>query len=320
MGTSAQVASQQTQPASGVILSPRHHKPWRGYLFIALLICCVSGNATADSAADLLDQYQQLQHSLTHNPFNAPIALRSTVEKREVKGEVFAILDFPLARLQRMFTQPAQWCALAFLHVNIKACIYHQDQLRFYAGRKYYQTPDQAYPLQYHFALGANRADYLDVQLSAPEGPFDTSDYFIQLEATALDTQRSFIRFEYRYRFGWMAKFSMEAYLATMGSHRVGFTVTGTDEEGKPVYVKGMQGVIERNVMHYLLAIQSLLETADVTGIERQLAQETHWYAHIAQYPQQLVELTREEYLDNKRRESANQEELQQSWQGETID
>lgn len=288
------------------------------HILITLLVyCCLSGPAVADPASDLRDQYHALEDSLANNPFDAPIVLRSTVDKRQAQGEVFAVLDFPLSQLRTLFTQPVHWCEVAFLHVNIKACIHHEDQLRFYAGRKYYETPSQAFPLQYRFAIRANQDNYFNVQLNAPDGPFGTSDYFIQLEAFPIDDKRSFIRFQYHYRFGWIAKLAMETYLATMGSHRVGFTVTGTDDDGQPIYVKGIQGVIERNVMHYLLAIQSLLETAEAPAKGHYLAQQTQWYGHIAQYPDQLVELSREEYLDNKQRERANQEVLQQNWQGE---
>ena len=141
----------------------------------------------------------------------------------------------------------------------------------------------------------------IQVKLNAPDGPLGTSDYLITLEATAIDAEHSFIRFEYRYRFGYIGKLAMQTYLATLGRNKVGFTVTGTDDNDEPIYIKGLQGVIERNVMRYIFAIESVLEAKQRTSRFQ------HWYNHIEEHPRQLVELTREDYLDNKQRELSNQ-------------
>ena len=108
-----------------------------------------------------------------------------------------------------------------------------------------------------------------------------------------------------------MGKLAMQTYLATLGRHKVGFTVTGTDDNDEPIYIKGLQGVIERNVMRYIFAIQSVLETRQTS--EQRTARFQHWYTHIEKHPRQLVELTREDYLDNKQRELSNQLDRQKT-------
>jgi len=51
----------------------------------------------------------------------------------------------------------------------------------------------------------------------------------------------------------------MRAYLATLGSDKVGFTIMGKLPDGQPKYVGGMRGVVERNTMRYYLAIEAHL-------------------------------------------------------------
>lgn len=107
----------------------------------------------------------------------------------------------------------------------------------------------------------------------------------------------------------------MNAYLATLGRKKVGFTVTGKDSAGQPIYIKGNQGVVERNVMRYVFAIQSILETNKSPRERRQITRFMRWYAHTSKYPTPLVELSRAEYLNNKKRELSNQKSMQANLQ-----
>ena len=84
---------------------------------------------------------------------------------------MLAVLNTPLAALRKTLSRPAQWCDLAILHIIIKTCLYGVDQVKFFVGRKYYQTPDEAYELQYHFTIVANSDNYLNIKLNAPDGP-----------------------------------------------------------------------------------------------------------------------------------------------------
>lgn len=285
----------------------------RGLLCI-LLLCApllTWGQSSNPRAQSLLANYQQQQQALAQNAFGAPIVLTADVSKQQAQGEVYALLNTPFAQLGKILKQSSDWCELAILHVNIKACTYDAEHVRLYVGRKHYQAPAEAFPVQYRFQQLADDADFLSLQLDAPNGPFGTSDYLISLEAIPLDAQHSFIRFDYRYRFGLMARMALNTYLATLGSDKVGFTVTDTDAQGGPVYVKGLQGVVERNVMRYLMAIQSVLETSELPVERRTQAQFTSWYDSTRKYPRQLLELERSEYLSNKQRELTNQQALQ---------
>lgn len=274
-----------------------------------------ASSATRPTATPLFNKYQQLKDELAKSIFGEPILLNSETGSDYAQGEVYALLETPFNALRQTLSNPAQWCELAILHVNIKTCIHEDKQVTFFVGRKHYQTPDDAFALRYRFEQLANDAKHLNIKLSAAKGAFGTSNYLITLEAIAIDEQHSFIRFQYRYQFGFMASMAMNTYLATLGRNKVGFTVIDTNEQGEPIYIKGLQGVIERNVMRYIFAIQSVLGARKSPTEYYRTAEMVRWYAHIQKYPRQLVELTREEYMDNKKRELKNQLEMQKALQ-----
>ena len=272
---------------------------------------CTAVDGPAPSSP-LIKKYSELKSKLTKNVFGEPIILNSNTGKNYVQGEVYVLLNTPFLELDTMLTQPEQWCELAILHQNIKTCVYDNNQIQLYVGRKHYQKPSSAFAARYQFTVDKKDPHSLNVKLSAAKGPFGTHDYLIRLEAVPIDEQHSFMHFTYRYKFGFMADFAMKAYLATLGRKKVGFTSTGKDKNGEPIYIKGLQGVVERNVMRYIFAIQSVLESRETPEEIRQTAQLTRWYAHISKHPKQLVGLTREEYFDYKKREIENQKELQE--------
>lgn len=328
MGALAQMVGQQTQHAARLIsiLSPTLAAGRLALrtLFLVIFFVTVNGSATADSTtpatthtqldgSSLFNKYLQLKDALAQSIFGAPILFNSDIGDVHAQGEVYVLLDSSLPELILAFSKPAQWCDLVILHINIKACTYQQNQVTFYAGRKHYQTPDEAFALQYSFENLSPDEQHLKIKLSAADGPFDTSNYLIKLEAIAIDEQHSFMRFTYRYHFGFIANMAVQTYLATLGRNKVGFTVTGTDEQGQPIYIKGLQGIVERNVMRYIFAIQSMLETKKSATEYRPADGIRRWYTHIQKFPRQLVSLSFKEYRDNKKRELNNQREMQKA-------
>jgi len=92
----------------------------------------------------------------------------------------------------------------------------------------------------------------------------------------------------------------------------VGFSSDGGDERGNPVPVGGLRGVVERNAVRYLLAMEAFLETRGVPGPARFEAMLGTWFDLAARYPA-LHEVSREEYLAAKRREQENRVALQRA-------
>ena len=270
--------------------------------------------ATAgQGAAQLQAQYAQLRPSLERNAFGRPIHLQSSGAGRDQAGEVYAVVDHPFEVVERGLRDAQSWCDVLILPYNTKHC--HASgsgaatRLAIRVGRKADQAPEDAQPITFRYALQAEAADYFRVTLDAPEGPLSTRDYRIVLEATPLDAQRTIIHLGYSYGFGTMARIAMQAYLATAGAHKVGFTVVGRDAEGKPRYVGGMLGATERNTMRYFLAIDAYLGSLAAPEAQRLDKRINDWYAASLKYPRQLSELERAEYVAMKRRESARMKE-----------
>ncbi|MFA6056515.1 MAG: hypothetical protein WC769_14205, partial [Thermodesulfovibrionales bacterium] len=104
-----------------------------------------------------------------------------------------------------------------------------------------------------------------------------------------------------------------KAYFATLGWSKVGFTVTGTDRNGKPVYIGGPRGAIERNAVRYYLAIQSFMNTLRYPEESRFSMRTIKWYDLTTRYRKQLFDLDKKDYLIFKTKEHKNQVTLQRS-------
>jgi len=98
-----------------------------------------------------------------------------------------------------------------------------------------------------------------------------------------------------------------KAYLATAGRSKVGFSRTGTDDRGQPIYIAGVRGAVERNAMRYYLAIDACLQSLDVPADQRFDRRLTRFLASMEQYPRQLHEMDGQTFLQIKRRQHERQ-------------
>ena len=91
----------------------------------------------------------------------------------------------------------AQWCDVLILHLNVKSCrpfdVNAEDNLKINIGSKFEQPLEDAYPFDFLYQVKSDQPDFLQVQLTAADGPLGTSDYDIELQLVALDEQRSFL-------------------------------------------------------------------------------------------------------------------------------
>ena len=107
------------------------------------------------------------------------------------------------------------------------------------------------------------------------------------------------------------ANVAMQGYLATIGRNKVGFSVVDHTDDGQPIYIGGMRGVVERNTMRYFLAIEAYLGALTTAPQERLEKRLNDWFTGIERYPRQLHELERDEYLDMKHKEIQRQQALE---------
>jgi hypothetical protein len=265
------------------------------------------------NAEFLKARYAELGPSLERNAFGRPIHLQSNDSGRAQQGEVYGVVDYPFAVVERGLGEAPSWCDVLILPYNTKHC--HADgagpatTLTLRIGRKADQAPEDAHPIKFRYNVQSLAADYLRVALEAAEGPLGTRDYSIVLEATPIDARRTFIHLAYAYGFSALSKLAMQAYLATAGAKKVGFTVAGRDGHGNPVYVGGMLGATERNTMRYFLAIDAYLGSLSAPESQRVEKRLNDWYVAAGKYPRQLSEMERGEYLAMKRRETSRLKE-----------
>ncbi len=277
-------------------------------LLAVSLAVCASAMAEPSGGSALQEKYQALQPQLTNNQFARPLYLNSTESSSSIKGDIYAVIDYPFAQVRNSLTTPARWCDVLILHLNTKYCRPGPGQnpatLSMRVGKKHDQAIDDAYRIDFNYRVPVNGDDYFDVRLAADKGPIDTRDYRIQLEAIPLGDGRSFLHLTYSYSFGLASRVALRAYLATVGSDKVGFTRDKSDKSG---YIGGMRGTVERNTMRYYLAIDAFLSGLAAPP-QQQLEQRLQtWFSATERYPRQLHEVDKNEYLAMKRKEYARQ-------------
>jgi hypothetical protein len=259
----------------------------------------------AGSATALHAQYAALESQLDHNAFGRPLHLDSREANDRLEGDVHAVLDHPFAQVERALAGGTRWCDILLLHLNVKACraAGGESTLRVYIGRKFDQPPSAAHRIDFTYRVLAEAPGYFQVSLGADRGPFGTHDYRIVAEAIPLG-ERTFLHLSYAYAYGVRAKVAMQAYLATVGARKVGFT-REREADGAPVLVGGLRGALERNVMRYYLAIEAYLDAQSSPPGERLEDRLRDWFQSTERYALQLHELDEDAYLEMKRRECA---------------
>jgi TolA-binding protein len=269
-------------------------------------------SSDADSANALRDQFALLSKPLNNNSFQRPLVLLSTETSSGMRGDIYALMVFPFAAVSSALQNPQHWCEVMILHINTKYC--HADLasagpvLTVNIGTKTPQQLAQAARVTFNFRLRESTPQYFEVLLDAKDGPLGTSDYRIRMEAVALGQHQTFLHLTYSYSANLAAKLAMQAYLATAGADKVGFTMTNTSANGRPVFVAGVRGLVERNTMRYYLAIESYMQ-ATPTAASAQLEQRLRaWFTGVEQYPLQLHEMDLSSYLEMKHAEVLRQQ------------
>ena len=273
--------------------------------------------AQSPQIAPLRAKFASLTDSLRNNQYKRPIYIESAESSGALKGDLYALVDHPFAMLNASLSGAAPWCDVLILPINTKECRVTEKPggttLTVRIGRKTDQPVKDAFPIEFAYRLADSSNDYLAVRLDAESGPFGTHDYRVLLEATPAEDGKTFLHLRYSYGYGTTGRLAMQAYLATAGSGKVGFTTTGNDLIG------GMRGVVERNTMRYYLAIDAYLNAAvspAAKRVERRLAE---WFDATEQYKRQLHEIDRDAYLSMKRKEVQRQQTAQEAVSGARI-
>ncbi len=284
-----------------------HHVP-----LASAFVCMAAVAANEEAAASLLEKYSLLEGRLHQNQFKQPVVLDSTETGNLITGEIYAVIKHPFAEVSQGLNSPDHWCDVLSLHINTKYCravvVSGSSILKVNFGKKTPQRLQDAARVEFAYTTVASTASYLNLTLDAKQGALGTSDYHIEFEAAPLPNDNTFLHFTYSYSINFAARFAMRTYLATIGSNKVGFTVTGMDSSGNPQFISGVRGIMERNTMRYYLAIDSFFATSSplpAVQLEQRLQS---WFAAVEEYPVQLHELDAAEYFSMKRAERVRQQ------------
>lgn len=281
------------------------------HLGFALIILVVA--STAWGKTSLVEHYHRLKNGSSTTLPGTRINLASSEQEDLLSAEINSILHKPFEVVAAALSNANNWCQVLPLHFNIKACTYDArdgaELLTVYSGRKIYEAPEDSYEMSYQFEVLQHDDQQLSLRLHANDGPMGTSDYLIELHAIPV-TEGTLLQIHSSYHPSWLSSMLTSAYLSTVGSSKTGFSHVEQGGETQPV--KGIRGIIERNVMRYHLAINAFLNTQSLLDETRHEAMLTSWFNQHERYSQ-LHEMSKAEYLEIKREELQNQQQLQRT-------
>lgn len=283
-------------------------------LALACALCVASGAALAYAGPGMLRaRYNELQQQLRHNSFHRALVVESSDAGDTLKGDVYAVLDYPFALVGKTLAQPQDWCEVMLLPFNTKYCRAvpangRAAALQLRVGRKYDQPVQDAYRLDFALQPVASGPDYFESRLTAADGPIGTRDYRISVSAVPVDAKHTFVHFSYSYAYGMAGRLAMQAYLSTAGADKVGFSMGGRDGNGRPAYIGGVRGAIERTAMRYYLAIDAHLASLSAPPDQRLDKRIEAWFRETERYPRQLHEMDHDQYVAMKRGEYERQQ------------
>jgi len=275
----------------------------------------VAVDIDTNSAISLRAKYVKLGKQLSNNAYKRPLYLESIESPGQLKGDIYALVNYPFSVVNKALNDPSHWCDVLILHINTKYCRASANQagstIAVSIGKKVFQPIDEAYRLEFSYSVATTTREYFDIWLNAKTGPVGTSDYRIRLEAVSVRGNKTFLHLTYSYAYDYAGELAMKGYLLTVGRDKVGFSDSGNQSGGQPDFIGGVRGVVERNTMRYYLAIDAYLAALS-TPSEKQLDKRLNsWFTSTEQYPTQLHEVDRASYLDMKRREYLRQQKPQ---------
>ena len=274
---------------------------------------------------DLAARLEWLQRQGAEQLGQKPVYLLSTETPLRLEGEVLALIDHPVQRVRAALTQASAWCDILILHLNVKYCRVGganpsgsgPSQLAVGLGRKFDEPLSSVHWLNFSFrvippgtGLGAPGPA---VELLAAEGPLDTQDIRIAVHTAAASPDRTLLQLRYTYAQGPAARWALQLYLATVGHHKVGFSLVPEVTERPQTAstrqpVTGVRGLLERNTVRYYLAVDAYLDALRLPREQQLERRLLDWFAATERHPRQLRELDWETYVQMKTLEVRRQQ------------
>lgn len=269
--------------------------------------------ALAAAVTPLTERFEALRRTTPSLWNSTELRVLSHEDDQRSEGQVWGLVDLPYAVLATRLQSPTAWCEVLILHLNVKYCRASgapgSPLLDVAVGRKFDQPLSQVQWVRFAGQWSAS-ADGLQLTLQAPRGPMGTHDYRIVLEAAAWGPRHSLTNLRYACSYGLWARWALQAYLATWGHEKVGFSLTASvpGQPGTPI--RGIRALVERNAMRYLLALQAWASSQRLPEGQQAEARLSAWFEGTQQFAAQLYEMPREDYLRMKRDELKRQTEV----------
>lgn len=273
---------------------------------VSLIVAAVAAPAQSQPApADAPVFVARLLRLAPFEPFGRPVLIRSEVQGGVVRAEIEALIDRPFRDVQLALADPPQWCATMILHINNTGCraapaapgtaVMPRITLRIvrYLG----QPPEQADELDFSYHPMTVSASRLSVRLHAAKGFLGTHDHDLMLDAAPAGAARTALRLSYAYRQNTLADWSLMLWLGTFGRGKVGFSSEGEADDGGPRLVGGIRGLIERNLVRYLFAIEAAARTPAASGRQAYQQRLRDYFDATERHPRQLREVDLDAYL-----------------------
>ena len=269
----------------------------------AILFCSAALAITPPDALALQGSYRSIKENLLQSNLLRPLQITSQESAAHLSGDLFATVEYDMTLINVAASSTERWCEVMLLLSNSHGCHVtpsnNNDILEVSISSSKTADMTGATPTTFQLQVRSTTADYLDAALVAIEGPMGTRNISLRLQAIPLTATRSFVHLHYAYDTQWLGRMAMQAYLQTAGRGKVGFTPTADVSSSSP-YISGARGVIERNTMRYFLGFDCALAFNAQKSLQRFSSMAQCWYGQVEQYPVQLHEMQRTEYLNMK--------------------
>jgi len=277
---------------------------WRAALAIVLCLAGAGAHAQSPGPEALRARFAAMRAQPDAAIFDRPLYLQASESPALQQGDVLALVDYDYDAVRRALTRADNWCDILILHLNVKYCrassTAGHDTLDVGMGRKFDQPLAAVSWLALDYRIERDAEDDVSVALQAPEGPMGARDFRISTEAVPYDARRSLVHLSYAYADGLASRLAMQAYLATIGSDKVGFSVVGHRADGQPIRSGGLRGLLERNTMRYYLAVEAYLAASGLPAAQQPQRRLDEWFTATERYPLQLHEVDRAAYIAMK--------------------
>ena len=243
----------------------------------------LSAVASADEADARMLRSQFSQFSAVTKPIvkSLPLRIQSREQDRHLRVNVYGLVNYPFSQVADVLARPAVMCDFLILNLNVKTCTYLSGNRRanmvIYVAGKNYTPLYRTLQIKPYFELLKRDKNYLRVLMTSSETRRSLRQYSVLVEASPYKN-RTLVRFKSNYRASLIGQTATVAYLKTFARKKVGFTVIGRNQQNQPQYIRGMQGVIERNAVRSYLALQAYLETAGAPPKHRFETRLRRWF------------------------------------------